>query len=375
MLRWIVLAGVVVVMVAGATFVSLNATIVEPTALPAVTVRTGPAAKVEIPEPLIYEFGVMAQLSTGTHAWLFKNVGDADLELWFESSTCSCTVAKLKSADGEKKEKLVVKPKGEIPIDLEWQTKMFHDEYTKGATIGTNDPTRPSVSIGVKGKVHPPVVVFPHEMISFGSVSNEEKHSAAIAAFSVDRPETKITKVTTSRPDFLVARTESLNAKECEQLKIKAGYHIFVEMKTGMPLGRFHEELVIETDHPLKSEIKMSIGGNVSGSITVIPDRVRMPSVASSQGGSRDMTLLVKGGTPTKFEVAYHPEKMDEKLDVTITPDDTPTQKGRYKMTVTVPKGTAAGPVDGDIILKTDNPKAGEMKIPVSILISNSPAG
>jgi hypothetical protein len=371
MLRWIVLVVVVVIMVAGATFVSLNATIMEPTALPAVPAHAGPSAKVEVPEPLTYEFGVMPQLSTGTHAWLFKNVGDADLELWFETSTCSCTVAKLKSENGEEKKKLVVKPKNSIPIDLEWQTKMFHDEYSKGATIGTNDPTRPSVSINVKGKVHPPVIVVPNEMIMFGSVSNEEKHSTAIAAFSMDRPQTKVTKLTTSRPDFLVARADPLTAQECEQLKVKAGYHIFVDMKPGMPLGRFHDELVIETDHPLKSEIKMSVGGNVTGPITVIPERLRMPSVSSSQGATRDMTLLVRGATSTKFEVADRPGK----LDVKITPDDTPTQKGRYKMTVTVPKGTSAGPVDGDIILKTDHPKAVEMKIPVSILISNSPAG
>lgn len=84
MLRWIFLALAVVVMVAGATFVSLNATITEPTAVPAAPAHTGPSAKVEIPEPLIYEFGTMAQLTTGTHAWSFKNVGDADLELWFE---------------------------------------------------------------------------------------------------------------------------------------------------------------------------------------------------------------------------------------------------------------------------------------------------
>lgn len=327
MLRWIILAVVVVIMVAGATFVSSNATIKEPTAHPVAPAPTGPTAKVEIPEPLIYEFGTMPQLSTGTHAWLFKNVGDADLELWFESSTCSCTVAKLKSENGEEKKRLVVKPKSSTPIDLEWQTKMFHDEYSKGATIGTNDPSHPSVSIGVKGKVHPPVIVIPNEMITFGSVSNEELHSTAIAVFSVDRPETKVTKVTTSRPDFLVVRPEILTAKECEQLKVKAGYHIFVDMKPGMPIGRFHEELVIETDHPLKSEIKMSIGGNATGPITVIPDRVRMPSVSSSQGAIRDMTLLVQGAKPTKFEVAYHPDK----LNVKITPDDTPTQKGRTR--------------------------------------------
>ena len=75
----------------------------------------------------------------------------------------------------------------------------------------------------------------------------------------------------------------------------------------------------------------------------------------------------VRGGKPTKFEVIRHPEK----LDVQIVPDDTPTMKGRYKMTVTVRPGTSAGPVDGDIVVKTDHPRAAEIKIPVTVLISN----
>ena len=371
MLRWIILAVVVIIMVAGATFVSLNAPTMEATALPAAPPPTGPQPKVEVSEPLTYEFGTMAQLSDGEHTWEIKNVGDADLVIWLDGTTCSCTTAKLYAPDGQAKPKLAIKPKESTKLPVEWHTKTFHDGYNQGITLGTNDPAHPSLAIGVKGMVHPPVVIVPNEMITFGSVSNEEKHSTAIAAFSADRPETKVTKLTTSRPAFLVARTEPLTAQEREQLKVKAGYHIFVEMKPGMPLGRFHDELVIETDHPLKSEIKMSIGGNVTGPITVIPERLRIPNVSSGQGATRDMTLLVSGAAPTKFEVASHPNK----LDVKITPDDTPTQKGRYKMTVTIAKGTAAGPVDGDIILRTDNPKAVEMKIPVSVLISNSPAG
>ena len=371
MLRWIILAVVVVVMVAGATFVSLNATLMETTALPAPPPPTGPQPKVEVSEPLTYEFGVMAQLSDGEHTWEIKNVGDADLVIWLDGTTCSCTTAKLYAPDGQPKPKLSIKPKESAKLPVEWHTKMFHDSYKQGITLGTNDPLSPSLAIGVHGTIHPPVVVMPNEMINFGSVSNEETHSSAIAAFSYDRPQTKVTKVTTSRPDFLVARPEALTAKECEMLKVKAGYRIFVDVKPGMPLGRFHDEMVIETDHPLKSEIKMSIGGNVTGPITVIPERLRLPSVSNGEDTSRDMTLLVRSATPTKFEVAYHPNK----LDVKITPDDTPTQKGRYKMTVTIPKGTVAGPVDGDIILKTDNPKATQMKIPVSIYIANAHAG
>ena len=67
---------------------------------------------------------------------------------------------------------------------LEWQTKTFQDEYTKGATIGTNDPSRPSVSLNVHGKVYPPVIIVPDEMITFNSVSNEEPHASQDRAYS-----------------------------------------------------------------------------------------------------------------------------------------------------------------------------------------------
>ena len=370
MLRWIVLAAVVVILAGVAAVVSEYAPNADSQPSFAVDTAAGPKPKVEVPGPLTHEFGSMAQLSEGTHSWEFKNVGDADLELWMESSTCSCTIAKLKS-EGEEKKKVVVKPKDSTTIDLQWQTKVFHDDYTKGATIGTNDPTRHSVALNVHGKVYPPVIVYPNEMITFNAVSNEETHLRKIAVFSVDRPELKIKKVSTTRPEFLVAQFSPLSPEDCKQLKVKGGLQVIVEMKPGMPLGRFQDELVIETDHPLKSDVKLTIAGNTTGPISVIPDRVRMQSVSSSQGGSRDATLLVRGGKPTTFTVAYHPEK----VRVEITPDDTPTQKGRYKMSVIVPPGTAAGPIEDLIILKTDHPKVSEMKIPVSILISNVGAG
>jgi Protein of unknown function (DUF1573) len=369
MLRWIVLAVVVVALTGLATFLSVNAPADYAKVAPAPIVTKGPHPIVEVVEPLIHEFGTMAQLTTGTHTWEFKNQGDADLELWFESSTCSCTVAKLKN--GDEKKTLVVKPKDSTTIDLEWQTKTFHDEYSKGATIGTNDPNRPAVSISVHGKVHPPIMMLPGESITFNTIANDELHYAKIAIFSKDHPDFKITKLLTSRPEFLVAKPEPLTEDQAKQINVKAGYQIVLELKAGMPIGRFQDELLIETNHPLKSEVKATITGNVTGPISVIPERLRMPSVSGREGATREMTIQVRGGKPTKFTVASHPEK----VQVDIKPDDTPTQKGRYKLTVTVPKGTAPGPVESEIILKTDHPAAAEIKIPVTILIGNSETG
>jgi hypothetical protein len=369
MLRWIVLAVVVVALTAVATFLSVNAPDAETVVVPAVVIDNRPHPKVEVPEALIHEFGTMAQLSTATHTWEFKNLGDADLELWFESSTCSCTVAKLKN--GDEKKTLVVKPKDSTTIDLEWQTKTFHDDYSKGATIGTNDPVRPTVAIGVHGTVYPPVIVYPGATIALNTVSNDDEHVANIAVFSRDRPELKIKRLSTSRPEFFSAQYKALTPAEAKQIKCKAGYQVTVKMKAGVPIGRFVDELSIETDHPLKSDVKVQMTGNVTGPIGVIPERILMPQVSSSQGASRDLIIHVRGGRPTKFTVASHPEK----VQVAIRSDDTPTQKGRYKMTVTVPPGTSAGPVYGEIILRTDHPSASEVSVPLTILISNTGAG
>ena len=94
-----------------------------------------------------------------------------------------------------------------------------------------------------------------------------------------------------------------------------------------------------------------------------------MSSVSSREGATSNVTLLVRGGRATKFEVVHKPEK----IEVTIEPNETPTQKGRYRLIVNVPPGTAPGPVVEDmIIIKTDHPRASEIKIPVWIVITGS---
>jgi hypothetical protein len=374
MLRWILVAAVVVALTATATFVIQYVPDSDTRTGSAVNESTGPQPKVEIEQPLLYEFGTMSQETKGTYAWEIKNVGEGRLDLWLEGkTTCSCTVAKLqKSEDNGDAPKPVVsvEPGNSTKIDLEWNTKTMGVDYSQGATIGTNDPSRPSFKIAVKGKVYPPVTIYPPEMITLNGISNEETTRTRIAVYSMDRPDLKIKKISTSRPGTIVATESPLSEDDVKQLKVKKGYRVDVAVKPGLPLGSFSDELVIETDHPLRPEVKVSIAGRTTGPISVLPPTLRMPSVTSSQGAIQDLTLLVRGGRPTKFEIAHTPAK----LKVAITQNDTASQKGRYRLRVTVPPGTPAGAVEEEIILKTDHPRAGELKIPVVVLISNADA-
>jgi hypothetical protein len=367
MTRWIILSVAVVALTAFTTFLvqyvpdSGN----EP-AYP-VEVSNGPQPKVEIDQDVSHTFGNMSQKSKGIHSWKITNKGEGNLELWLEGKTsCSCTIASLQ--EGKKE---LVKPGESKSIELEWNTKTFENDYTQTATIGTNDPSRLTFTLLVRGKVHPPVVVVPPQMVTFGSISNEEPHLSRVAVFSPDRPEMKVTSVATSRPALIVAKVESLTAEDCKQLQTKAGYKITVEVKPGMPLGQFHDELVVQTDHPQRPELKISISGSANGPITVVPDNVRLPNVRSKKGASKEIMLLVRGGKSTNFEVAYKPKN----LEVAIAPNtDNPAMKGRYRVTIIVPSGAAPGWINDQIILKTDHPKASELKIPVNIFVSNSGA-
>ena len=180
----------------------------------------------------------------------------------------------------------------------------------------------------------------------------------------------KVTNVVTSKPNLIVAEARPLKPDEAKQLKVEAGYNITVEIKPGMPVGQFHEELIIETDHPKRSEIKTSIGGKVTGPISVVPPGLRLHEITSRDGASRDLAVMVRGGKPTHFEVAQSPDK----IKVAVVPDDSPGMKGRYRLTITVPPGTPSGKIVGDIILKTDNPMATEIKVPVDIFVLRSGA-
>ena len=191
-----------------------------------------------------------------------------------------------------------------------------------------------------------------------------------IAVYSKERPDLKLTKLSSSKPDLIVLEAKPMTPQQAEVLKIEKGYNVTVTVKPGMPVGDFHEELVIQTDHPKQPEVKISVGGKAFGPISVTPERLRMTDVVSQKGASRDLTLVVRERHGDAFQGGQKPEP----LEVAIVRDEKSRLKGQYKMNVKVPPGTATASV-GDIVLKTDNPKASEVKIPVSILVSRSGPG
>lgn len=367
MLRWILLAVVVIVLAAGSTLVMNSAPAPSPFGVPVADTTTGPRPKAVIDGDLTWEFGDMGQQQTGKRSWKLTNKGDADLEVWKGSSTCMCTVAKLQK-DGDR---LTLKPGESTDIDIEFKTNYVTGDFHKGANIETNDPEHPTFPLFVHGKINPPIVVIPDQTLDLNTLNSDEGKKVFVAIYSPDRPETKITDVNTSKPEFLTTEVVPMSESEIASSggHVKQGYKVNIDVKPGFPMGLMREEVVIHTDHPHRPEVKLTAVGTVVGPVSVVPDRLRMITVKSGEGATTVLALSVRAGKEANFTVAEKPEK----LEVSITPDDSAAGvKGRYLMKISVPKGTSPGLIDGDIVVKSDIPSAGELKIPVSFLVGSN---
>ncbi len=365
MIRWISLACGLLVAAGGAAFVYQS--LPDPVPDPDLVLhgREGPAPKVEVVGELQHNFGTLPLEGSGSHTWQFRNVGQGNLEVWLEESTCSCTVAKLKGdAEGPKK-KISVPPGESTPIEVSWVAHRW-GRFGHTATMGTNDPERPAVMLTIYGLILAPVDVQPSESISFSDISNEEPQRVVLSVTSPDRVGMRLTQLITSRPDTIKAESRAMSADELAKRKVKSGYEIAVTIRPGLPLGRFSENLTIGTDHPERPSVHIPITGNAVGPITAFPSRLQMTGVVSAKGGSQEIALVVRGVPGAKFEVVSKPKA----LNVAIEPESRPGARGQYRLTARVPPGTSPGAIYDPIVLKTDHPRAPEVKIPVSIFVT-----
>ena len=376
MVRWIVLACVVIVLTVLATFALMYTpeSSVTPAFLP--NKGEGPPPKFELVGSPDFYFGTMPKRVTGTHSWEIKNVGQGVLDLWLEETSCSCTVAKLtdeksdKENPGTAKKTVKIPPGKTAPIEVTWETRDWN-AFAQTVTLGTNDPEKSVVTLMVRGKILPPVAVEPSSTVSFPNAANEQTHRASVRILSPDQAGLKITKIINSKPNLIITETKPMTPEELKPLNVKSGYHLDIQVKPGLPLGPFKEELVVQTDNPTNPETKITIAGKITGPISVFPEKLDMLNVPSRDGASRELSLVVRGGKETHFEVLRAPEK----FKITIVPDEKSNAKGRYRMTVTVPAGHPVGFIDKPIILKTDHPQISQIEIPVNVFVARSTAG
>lgn len=256
----------------------------------------------------VHDFGVMEDSKKGHHEFLFENVGNAPLEIEVTSTTCKCTKGEV--------EKERIYPGEKTKMILEWDPKGYTGDFAQTATLTTNDPARPSISLKVKGRVHSPMALIPRTML-FGQITNRQDVDGTVRLYLFEDGDAKITDI-----ELKNKKTESLFTLDLEKLTpeeiqaqpdAKAGYRINVTLKPGMSQGPIRQTAQIKTDSKTLGEIDLPIEGKVVGSISVYgagwnenKNAFRLGIIDGRRGLKKHLTVVVRhlGGQSDPLHIA-----------------------------------------------------------------------
>ena len=164
----------------------------------------------------------------------------------------------------------------------------------------------------------------------------------------------------------------------------KRGYRVTITAKEGLPVGRFHAWLTLNTSLPDAAKLEIPISGQVVGDISVSgisgwneeQGVLNIGSVKSSEGGQGKVNLVVRGAGAgnIKFEVK---SKEPDDLKVTLgEPKKLKETLVHVPVTIEIPRGTRPmvhlDTVQGDaarIVFSTSHPKIKELSLSVRFAV------
>jgi hypothetical protein len=257
-----------------------------------------------------HDFGAMEKGGNGEHTFYIRNAGTGPLTIAKGEFTCTCTLAQL----GEEKDKdqVEVPPGGSIPIVFRWTPKVgMSDHFMTQGELVTNDPVSKTLTIVITGNIVPAIRTLPEDLVLDG-ISTSEPHTAIFKIYDyrggpLGVKEYRLDKAETA--EYYEITHEPLSPEEViAEPGAKGGIGFAVTLKSGLPLGPFHQTIHVTLDRESAEEIVVPIRGRVVGDITFLgpgydanEGYVKVGTISSETGFTRTMHVMVKG--PDRNEV------------------------------------------------------------------------
>ncbi|MGA2258699.1 MAG: hypothetical protein ABSG53_28870, partial [Thermoguttaceae bacterium] len=215
-----------------------------------------------------------------------------------------------------------------------WKSKGHVGSFKQSVTIVTSDPHRSEVTLTIKGEYTQPVYADPDEL-TFGQIAgNEPVTQETRILCTLPNRQIEIQGQQMSDPSlekFFQVESVPLAAEELRKHKgVKSGVLVRVTVKPGLPLGRFQQRILLNTNLTGFSEIDIPLFGAV-GEVSIVgpgwsseTSVLDIGAVDSHNGAQRKLIVLARGpnAKDVKFKVAsVEPDFLKVKLGETSFAD------------------------------------------------------
>lgn len=302
-----------------------------------------------------FDFGTMERDTTQSHAFEFRNEGEAPLTLIQRGTTCKCTLSDIEHSK--------LAPGQSTQVKLEWTALANEGQFRQSATIETNDPRRQFITLTVSGKITYSHRVSPTELV-FTRLSAREPTTADVMVYGFHDNDLTIEHaiVDAATAEYFDVVIEPMTAEQmASEEGAKSGKIVKLTIKPGLPLGDVRQKLRLSLDLPGKPVVEIPIEGRVTGDISIVGPRpwdadssiLAIGKVKTADGyRSKGLYLLIKGTAADKL--ALTPGRISpEFLQIHFEPvQRLSSSVAKVPFTVEVPPGTSPANHSGSILGK-----------------------
>lgn len=251
-----------------------------------------------------------------------------------------------------------ISEEGVYQIDVTLGPEAPFGRLNERLIIYTDNERQPVVDVLVTANIKGDIVVTP-KRLSLNVQKGEEFQSPSINITKVGQGKLKV---------FNVESNKEFIKPELQPLEHGKRYRVALKVGPNAPVGWTQGLITIQTDDPREPNIRVPINLNVSGEITVVPERIYFGLVNPGRPTSRVITLIKNKGGGLKITRV-------ESSSNWLTPEIVlPEEVNRIQVKVWLKPEAPIGRIDGKITVHTNSSLQPIIEVPVSGNVRQTPA-
>lgn len=301
----------------------------------------GSGPKIQFATP-VHDFGQIKGGEIVKYTYVFTNTGGATLEVSNVHASCGCTTA------GEWTRQVQPGQTGSIPIQFD--SGNFSGQVGKSITVTCNDPSQPTVTLEIKGKIWKTIEVTP-QFATLNLTSEAPSNATTVRIVNNEEAPLKLDAPQSSNPAFAVELTTNQPGKE---------FQLIVKTVPPLPTGNVQGQVTVKTSSTNLPVISVTAWANVQQTVMVMPAQITLPPAPLASAMTNTVTIRNNGTNTLALSEAVVNAKG---VDVQVTE----VQPGRYfTLAASFPAGFEVAPGQKvEMSVKTSHPQFPVIKVPV----------
>ncbi|HJZ62780.1 MAG TPA: DUF1573 domain-containing protein [Candidatus Acidoferrum sp.] len=313
-------------------------------------------AQTKRPQQKTFDFGTIGVEEDWQHTFEFENKGSAALEIKDVNLTPPLVVTKMPARV----------PPGRLgSVTIRMETPRDNGDFRGAIVVNFKGEASEPLVFWVMGKVVPPIEFDPMPVFFLSTQRGQEK-TASIELINHEADPFEIMRVENTSARFAV---------EAETLEPGRRYRLSLTMKGDGAAGRMADTITVVTSSRAHPFIEVRANTNLNERVHAFPDAIDFGSIstASLKSGSQaaealSTSLMVYQEEGKDFRIIAETDVPFLRLSVSQA-----DLKDRYEIRLTlVPEKLRSGPVNGTVVILSNDQEFPRMTIPVKAMIEGS---